>query len=32
MLRKFTVPVVEKVDKLYELVKLHMKGVVNIDV
>ena len=32
MLRKFTVPVVRKVDELYEFVKLHMKDMVNIEV
>ena len=32
MLRKFTVPVVEKVDELYEFVKLHKKDMVNIEV
>ena len=32
MLRKFTVPVVVKVDELYEFVKLHMKDMVNIEV
>jgi len=32
MLRKFTVPVVKKVDELYEFVKLHIKDMVNIEV